>query len=466
MSAFFCWTNFIHDYLRIFAKNYNLISLPVEFEKRINESQFWDNNLLENLNTVAPVSVRINPSKVRADLSISHPVSWSRSGYYLTERPVFTLDPLFHAGCYYPQEAGSMFIEYILDQLNISRSSAFLDLCAAPGGKSTLVSSWIDKTGFLVSNEIIPSRNVILRENISKWGSVNVVVTGNQPKDFQRLPSFFDVILVDAPCSGEGMFRKDPNSRLEWSVSNVHMCADRQREIVEDVWDSLKPGGFLIYSTCTLNQFENEDNVRWICDNLDAEICEIKLPESVISGMDGIGSYFAPGHTESEGFFCAILRKCSYSHSKIKTKLRLKKLSHSSINHMNEYVDLTDLQIFEYKDSISACFDWHSHNIDVVFSTLNCTKLGVELGIPFPKKFEPSQELALSSLINEEVVKNELSKEQALSYLKGETFSIDTTKKGFQLVSYKNQSLGWINHLGNRFNNMYPKEWRIRMKIN
>jgi len=443
-----------------------LIPLPVEFEKRIIESQFWDNKLIENLNTVAPVSVRMNPAKVRADLSISHPVSWSRFGYYLTERPVFTLDPLFHAGCYYPQEAGSMFIEYVLEQLNISRSSTILDLCAAPGGKSTLVSSWLDASGFLVSNEIIPSRNVILRENISKWGNINVAVTGNQPKDFKKLPSFFDVILVDAPCSGEGMFRKDPNSRLEWSVSNVQMCADRQREIVEDVWDSLKEGGFLIYSTCTLNQFENENNIHWICENLNAEIRRIIPPDSVKSGIDGVGSYFAPGVTESEGFYCAVIQKLSSIQSKTKVKSRMKKISPLSIHQISEYVEMSDLQIYDTRNGISAIHDCHWEKIEQLNSYLNCTKLGVELGIPFPKKFEPSQELALSSLINDEVVKNELSKEQALSYLKGETFAMDTAKKGFQLVSFKNQTLGWINHLGNRFNNMYPKEWRIRMKIN
>lgn len=465
MSAFFYWTNFIDDYFRIFAKNYTLIPLPVEFVKRIKESSFWDNKLLDKLNTVAPVSVRVNPNKAQSNLPFSHPVSWSSLGFYLTERPIFTLDPLFHAGCYYPQEAGSMFIQNVLEQLNISRNSTILDLCAAPGGKSTLISSWMDKSGFLVSNEIIPSRNAILRENITKWGNVNITITGNQPKDFQKLPSFFDVILVDAPCSGEGMFRKDPNSRLEWSAGNVQMCANRQREIVEDVWDSLKQGGYLIYSTCTLNHFENEDNVRWICDNLDAEICEIKLPESVISGIDGIGSYFAPGYTQSEGFFCAILRKCSSAHSKIKTKLRLKKLSHSSLKHLNEYVDLTDLQIYETKHGISACYNWHLEKTELIFSQLNCTKLGVELGIPYIKKFEPSHELALSYLALTEVCRNDLSREQALSYLKGETFLLDNDKKGFQIVSYKNQSLGWINHLGNRFNNMYPKEWRIRMKI-
>ncbi len=178
-----------------------MIPLPEDFIKRINADSFWPDNLIEAMNEDPPVSIRLNPFKKNSKDTNLESVPWNENGHYLPKRPIFTLDPLFHAGCYYPQEAGSMVIEFILNQLSISKKSTILDLCAAPGGKSTLISSWLEDDGFLVSNEIIPNRNSILRENLTKWGAVNSVVTCNQPKHFQELPSFFDVVVVDAPCS-------------------------------------------------------------------------------------------------------------------------------------------------------------------------------------------------------------------------------------------------------------------------
>ncbi|MES1226926.1 MAG: RsmB/NOP family class I SAM-dependent RNA methyltransferase, partial [Bacteroidota bacterium] len=199
-------------------------------------------------------SVRVNPNRTfnveYSTLNVQGKVPWSSNGYYLSERPSFTTDPLFHAGAYYVQEASSMFLEEAVKQTcDLSKPLKVLDLCAAPGGKSTLLQSIISNESLLISNEVIKSRVNILSENITKWGAANVVVTNNDPKDFQRLPEYFDLIVIDAPCSGSGLFRKDPEAITEWSSDNVMLCSQRQQRILADILPCLKPGGILIYST-------------------------------------------------------------------------------------------------------------------------------------------------------------------------------------------------------------------------
>ncbi|MFM7668482.1 MAG: methyltransferase RsmF C-terminal domain-like protein [Bacteroidota bacterium] len=359
-----------------------------------------------------------------------------------------------------------MVLEHVLNTLSISKKSIILDLCAAPGGKSTLISSWLDNDGFLVSNEIIPNRNSILRENLAKWGSINCLVSCNQPTHFQEITSIFDVVVVDAPCSGEGMFRKDPDSRNEWSLKNVNLCADRQKQIVCDVWDSLKENGYLIYSTCTLNENENENTVGWLSEELNAEIVTFNLPEEAISGREGIGCYFAPGLTKSEGFFIAVLKKkdsCILKNKKFKSTS--KTLQKNDLKELGQYVDLNQLTCFEFKGIVAGIQTKYVELVEFLHSKLNCSKIGVTLGTLLPKKIEPHQELALSTILLASTPKVELNEKSALLYLKGETFEINNLSKGYYLVTYKNYGLGWINHLGNRFNNLYPKEWRIRMRI-
>ncbi len=203
-----------------------------------------------------PVSIRINKLRMKEEGLSSltdssarfsfNKVPWASDGYYLDERLTFTFDPLFHAGCYYVQEASSMFVEQVLRQY-VESPVVMLDLCAAPGGKSTHARSVLPEGSLLVANEVIRNRSQVLAENLTKWGHPDVVVTNNDPADFSALPSFFDVILTDVPCSGEGMFRKDPVAVEEWSPENVEICWQRQRRIIADIWPCLKPGGILIY---------------------------------------------------------------------------------------------------------------------------------------------------------------------------------------------------------------------------
>ncbi|HEX6847692.1 MAG TPA: RsmB/NOP family class I SAM-dependent RNA methyltransferase, partial [Chitinophagaceae bacterium] len=255
-------------------------------------------------------SIRINPFKESEIRNLRSKIPWARSGYYLESRPSFTFDPLFHAGCYYVQEASSMFLEQVIKQtVDLSQPIRILDLCAAPGGKSTHLLSLISKDSLLVSNETIRSRAIILNDNIVKWGCNNVIVTNNDPKDFQKVPNYFDVIVVDAPCSGSGLFRRDPEAIEEWSEQNVTLCSQRQQRILADVLPALKDGGVLIYSTCSYSKEEDEQIVDWLTKELIINNEELIIdPHWNIVQSDG-GYRFWPDKVKGEGFFIACFRK-------------------------------------------------------------------------------------------------------------------------------------------------------------
>ena len=287
---------------------------PEKFIERISAQEYIDTEaLFRALGEPSPVSIRINPGKWRRQPADSEPVPWCRNGYYLPLRPSYTLDPVFHAGCYYPQEASGMFLEQVLLQTAGSmKNIRVLDLCGAPGGKSTLISDIIGPDNLLVANEVIRSRASILAETVTKWGSGNTMVTRSDPSVFGRLSGFFDVILVDAPCSGEGMFRTGI-AVSEWSSGNASLCAERQKRILMDIWPCLKENGILIYSTCTFNPEENEENIRWMTGRNEAESVRLDLktfPGIMEIDYQGIYGYgFYPDKVRGEGFFISAIRK-------------------------------------------------------------------------------------------------------------------------------------------------------------
>ncbi|HEV7621873.1 MAG TPA: RsmB/NOP family class I SAM-dependent RNA methyltransferase, partial [Flavisolibacter sp.] len=264
-------------------------------------------------------SIRINPAKISfeefrnvSEFSFLKQVPWSAYGYYLNQRPSFTFDPLFHAGCYYVQEPSSMFVEQALKQLmDLSKPLKVLDLCAAPGGKSTHIQSLLSKESLLVTNEVIKSRCNILIDNIIKWGADNVIVTNNDPVAFQKLPGFFDIILVDAPCSGSGLFRKDEDAINEWSSNNVQLCCQRQQRILADVLPALRENGLLIYSTCSYSKEEDEDIMNWLEDEFELknEPLNIQPGWNIIETEIPFGYRFFPDQVEGEGLFLACFRK-------------------------------------------------------------------------------------------------------------------------------------------------------------
>ncbi|AEA42513.1 methyltransferase RsmF C-terminal domain-like protein [Fluviicola taffensis] len=440
-------------------------NLPEAFVKRVSNDPFLGTALLDALNAEQPISIRMNSLKGEPVLTNLEAIPWSKNGFYLAERPSFTLDPHFHGGRYYPQEAGSQFIDSILRNIELPLHPIILDLCAAPGGKSTLIADYLNGRGLLIANEVIQARSKILKENLTKWGTKNTLVSNNDPSDFEALKNLFDCILIDAPCSGEGMFRKDLGARNEWSEESVNMCAARQKRIVMDVWDSLKPGGFLIYSTCTFNEQENEENASWILQQVDAQIVSLQIP-SAKKGRNGIGHYALPSELKTEGFFFVVIQKNGEERiqkNKSKKKSTLTRIKPES--WVSEWTSITDSEFIQWNNYLFAIPVGQSELFEQLHSNLRIIKMGTELGEISRKGLIPHEALALDhSLLSSEIPDISLTKDQALHYLKGETFHLEGTQ-GFNTVSFEGTKLGWIKHLGNRFNNLYPKEWRIRMRI-
>ncbi|MBN2166242.1 MAG: RNA methyltransferase [Marinilabiliaceae bacterium] len=445
-------------------------SLPSDFLSRIRD-QFGDqsDNFISALDDSNSYSVRINPLKVKPQLEFGLKIPWCDDGFDIKTRPVYTLDPLFHSGSYYPQESSSMFIHYLLNHIvEPTDDLKALDLCGAPGGKSTLLASFMNNKGLLVANEVIRSRSLILKENLIKWGYHNVIVSQSDPKCFGLIKSFFDVVLVDAPCSGEGMFRKDQAARNEWSVENANMCSLRQRRIISDIWPSIKEGGYLIYSTCTFNPEENENNIKWFLNQFDAIIVNVDIPESwpiqKIVINEGIGFGFYPHLTSGEGFFVVVIQKCGSER-----KVRYQNNQKSFVSFKNIPLGLIKNQehfyFFQHKDHVIAILKNISDSVFYMLSNLNIIYWGIEIGKAVRKDFIPSHSAAMSTVIGDYYCKTELSLVEALKFLKGETNLNVDVLKDWMIVSYKNQPLGFVKGVGNRINNYYPKDYRIRMRI-
>lgn len=443
------------------------MNLPESFVSRTinllgNEFQYLE----KALEGVAPTSIRVN-DKMKYKPS-DEQVAWCETGFYLNERPLFTADPLFHAGVYYVQEASSMFLYQAVKQ-HFPNARTVLDLCAAPGGKSTLLTQALPESSLLVSNEIVRSRAYILAENLIKWGNPTNIVTNNDPKDFKDLPGFFDTVIVDAPCSGEGMFRKDPGAIQEWSEYNVTLCAARQREILSSVWDTLKTDGILVYSTCTFNREENEENVQWICEELGAELLEMDLNGNQDITATDFGYRFYPHKTKGEGFFLTVLRKNSIIRSTQKSKRDDKKnIKIVTKSNVPAFL-LKDPERWSVisEDNYFTGYDKNRLN-DFLFlkKQLRCMHSGILMGETKGKDFIPSANIALSKILDKETVeKVEVDYRTAISFLRKEAITLPDSLRGYVLITYKGQALGWVKNLGNRTNNLYPQEWRIRMKI-
>ena len=379
-----------------------MAELPVLFteytRQLMGEERF--ERYLQSFEEDAPVSIRLNPRKSGEwKVESGERIDWCRNGYYLKQRPNFTFDPLFHAGCYYVQEAASMFLDEVLRQkLSIVNCQLSIDFCAAPGGKSTLLRSALPEDCVLYSNEPVRNRASILLENVTKWGYPNHIVTNAYPRDYRKAKMKFDLILCDVPCSGEGMFRKDPATIGEWSPQNVEKCWQLQRDIISDAWTCLNDGGLLIYSTCTINTKENEENIRWILSEFDdAEVLPIETkPEWNITGslLEGFTEpvyRFIPGISQSEGLFLCALRKANHG---------------------------------------------------------DC-----------PRDLHPLK----AETIEGNLPQADLSYPDAMKFLRGEALVLPAdTPRGIVEVCFMGHALGQVKNIGSRANNLYPKPWRIK----
>lgn len=446
---------------------YGMHSLPEHFIARI-RTQFTEDGeqLLASLDNDAKTSVHLHPWKSSNSFEDDVTVPWFKSGRILKKRPSFTLDPLFHAGCYYPQESSSMFLYYVLEQLfHDNRAITCLDLCAAPGGKSILISSFLSGQGRLISNEIIRTRNSVLRENLTKWGVDNVVVTCNDPEDFSSITNYFDCVITDAPCSGEGMFRKDAASRNEWSEDNVRLCASRQKRIIEDITPSLKTGGFLIYSTCTFAPQENELQIQTLIDSGEYESVELSVPKEWNIHVLKNGLQFLPHRVEGEGFFISVLRKTATTSRsfRLREKPSFGVISKAEKQQIESTINSKGLQLLRTSQGNIYASAFSVEELNALTNHLYFTMPGTEIGEFIKNEIIPAHAIALSSFKMKDVQRIDVDETIALQYLRGESLMINGNK-GKALITYKNIPLGWIKILGNRANNNYPKEWRIRMR--
>ncbi|MBX2843040.1 MAG: RsmB/NOP family class I SAM-dependent RNA methyltransferase [Flammeovirgaceae bacterium] len=452
--------------------------LPKDFTDRI-QNQLSDAPVfLESLQGDSPVSLRLNPYKLINQFDECHKVPWCENGFYLEERPDFYKDPLIFNGSYYVQEASSMFLDTVLrEAARLDEAPKVLDLCAAPGGKSTLISSFIGQNGMLVSNEIVGKRVNPLTENIQRWGNSNCLVSNNSPKDFEALKSFFDVAVVDAPCSGEGMFRKDKKAVKMWSDQLVRSCAIRQKQILESIEVTIKPGGHLIYSTCTFATDENEENLKWLAESGNFKSIRINLNpewgiEEVAEDVEGeifYGYRFYPHKVKGEGFFITCLQKEGevISNQKIKIPKKSRKiefLPKKYLKYFEKWIkNMGDFEFILNGDQVSIFPKSNIHDFRLLSHFLSLKLIGIDIGKFKNDKFQPSHHLAISSVLHENITSINLNYDQAIDYLKRKDFELELQNlKGWVLLKYQDQALGWIKALPNRFNNYYPMEWRLR----
>ncbi|MCJ8208809.1 RNA methyltransferase [Mucilaginibacter sp. RS28] len=445
---------------------------PPHFLESLDQTPGFDHTdfIQVHQSSIPPTTIRINPNK-KVSFSGAQQVPWCNEGFYLNERPSFTFDPLFHAGCYYVQEASSMFIDHIIKYIkpNFDDSIKVLDLCAAPGGKSTLLASALAEGDLLVANEIIKTRVPVLSDNLLKWGNANTVVTNNDAKDFARVPGFFDVILVDAPCSGSGMFRKDPDAMNEWSEANVNLCHQRQERILADVYPALKEDGYLIYSTCSYSMEENEQVLDWLCEIFGFETVQIPVDktwgivETQSEQHKAWGYRFYPDKVQGEGLFAACLIKREDSGNLPSYKRKFEKINTKEIEPLRKYIiNANDYHYFKVNDDWLVIPEVHKDSMLTLQQYLYIKKSGVRIGKMAGKELIPDHELALSLIINQqEFLTTELSREQAISYLRRDNVDLQTNYKGWSLMTYEHHPLGWAKLLPNRINNYYPKEMRI-----
>lgn len=425
------------------------------------------------------VSVRVNPYKIPQGWAMQdnlRHVLWCDDGFYFDERPIFTLDPLLHGGAYYVQEASSMFLYYILGKIMSPHEPIrVLDLCAAPGGKSTLVASELPHGSLLVANEVIKSRASILKENVIKWGTGNVVVTNSDPSAFSEMEGAFDIIIVDAPCSGEGMFRKDQRAIEEWSENNLRICEERQQRILRDIWPALKPGGYLIYSTCTYNDGENGDMLKFMQQEFGAYPVEIRHRFSeIVPSKVNFGYHFMPHKVLGEGFFVGVVRKdeseeCSDRWMRDKKdkrgaavkSVKLPKQVASLIKNVQEYAT------YENEEGVGIVPKCQERFIAQLEQRARVIYKGCEVAQLLGDKYKLLPPLALfAGLDKDAVTVYEADRMAALKFLKREDIDVAAPNGAWVLVSYLGVGLGWGKKTGNRLNNNYPKGWMIRMDIN
>ena len=406
-------------------------------------------------------SIRLNPKKQIDGFSDLLKVPWFENWRILTEKKLFITDPLWHSGAYYVQETSSMILGEIFKQIySKEKPKRALDLCAAPGGKSTLLQSLLDENSVLIANEVIKPRAQILKENHIRLGMTeNLIITQNDPRNFSGLEEFFDYIQIDAPCSGEGMFRRDEIARQEWSKANCKLCSERSKRILSDIQDSLCKEGYLVYSTCTFNPKENEELVDWFCEEFDFESIKLNFNSewgiSEVKFKGVFGYYFYPHNVKGEGLFVSVMRKNSgFGFQFVSPSKKTKSLEINELIQNENIVQEKDTVIWETEE-LHAVKNELKNKLNIVYS-------GIELGEMKGKDFIPAQALASFYKHLHIFPEVDVDVETALQFLRGNDPDLEFDKKGIYLLTYQNLGLGFVKFIGNRSNNYYPKPWRIK----
>lgn len=453
-----------------------MLQLPVEFTHQM-EAELGSEAkaFFDSLSTESPTSIRYNPSKQSSNVNYfegANAITWATNAFYIDKRPSFTFDPYFHAGHYYVQEASSMFLEEALKQcVDLSESLRVLDLCAAPGGKSTHLSSLISDDSILISNEVISTRASILVENLTKWGKANVIVCNNDPEHFGDLENCLDVVVIDAPCSGEGMFRKDKDAIQEWNINNVNICSARQKRILHTASKLLRTNGVIIYSTCTFNTKEDVEPVEELLAQGGWESVQLNLNKfpGIVERTSKkekqmFGYHFYPHKIKGEGFYISILKKTETEESnwpKVMKNVNFTDKKTKSI--ITEYIETEGYDFIQHnQQTLAFPVNLKNEMLGILNTSLRIKKFGIDVGQVIREELIPDQALAMSLISLKKFESLTLSKEQAIMYLQKKDFNIDTNAKGWHLMKYESAILGFAKLMGNRMNNAYPKEWRIR----
>ena len=452
-----------------------MIALPVAFTERMRKQLGAEEaeRLFAALDGVSPVAVRLNPAKCGDEgvWSDGEAIAWSRNGRKLKERPSFTLDTAFHAGAYYVQEAASQFIDYILAGEDL-QGKRVLDMCSAPGGKTTIYSTAVGEDGLVVANEYVRARANVLADNVRKWGMGNVLVTNNAPEHISPFEGWFDLVAVDAPCSGEGMFRKEEVARQDWSEDAVRMCAQRQLSIVREAWQTLKNGGLFIYSTCTFNDDEDEGVLHTFIEEMGevfepSQRVDIKEQWGIVRGEVGAFQTFRffPHNTDSEGLFVAVARKAEPTTQRTPKarKKVMQEVDKSSRKELSRWLKESEQHTFAMvADTIYAYRTEQFKAVQALSEGLTAIYSGVAMGQIFKGKLKPDWALSqYVGLDRKSVAVEELDEERALDYLRKKDIAVGDMAEGMNLVTHKDRALGFVKRIGARCNNLYPNSLKI-----
>ena len=451
-------------------------ALPIAFTERMRKQLGAEEaeHLFSALDGLSPVAVRLNPAKCGEEgvWSDGEEIGWSKSGRKLKERPSFTLDTAFHAGAYYVQEAASQFIDYLISGEEL-QGKRVLDMCSAPGGKTTIYSTAVGEEGLVLANEYVRSRANVLADNVRKWGMGNVLVTNNAPEHIAQFEGWFDLVAVDAPCSGEGMFRKEEVAREDWSEEAVKMCAARQLSIVREAWQSLKDGGLFIYSTCTFNEDEDEGLLRAFIEEVGdvfepSQRVEIDDKWGIVRGEVGAFQTFRffPHKTDSEGLFVAIARKVEPTTQRTPKarKKVMQEVDKISRKELSRWLQGSDNYTFAMvADTIYAYRTEQFKAVQALSEGLTAIYSGVAMGQIFKGKLKPDWALSQYVKLERKVVETvELDEASALDYLRKRDIAVDDMREGINLLTHRGRALGFAKRVGARCNNLYPNSLKIQ----